>query len=50
MPSAQGNRAAIAIAKEAMKGTGLGLVFGMIWKAGIMDPQTRAVETYYKKN
>ncbi|GAB5030956.1 Hypothetical protein NocV09_00402310 [Nannochloropsis oceanica] len=34
--------------REAMIGTGLGIVGGVFWKAAIAAPTTRTYKTYYK--
>lgn len=42
-----GKRAAAEIAKNAAIGTGIGVVFAMIYKVKVMDAQKNAINNYY---
>lgn len=43
-----GNKAAIAMTKEAVKGTAIGFVLAMGYKFAMMDPAENVVNNFYK--
>ncbi len=43
-----GNKAAMAMTKEAIKGTAIGLVLALGYKAASMDPAQTIVNNFYK--